>query len=87
MSENDKVKVTVVYGSVSTWQDGSFVKGESFITTRGEALKIDSQFVEITEIPIIVPVVEEAPKKRSRKVTAVEDKPIEEASPSEVSSA
>ncbi len=78
MSENDKVKVTVVRGSINTWQDGSFVKGESFITTRGEALKIDSQFVEIAEIPIVAPVVEEAPRRRSRKAAVAE--PVEESS-------
>ena len=46
----DQVQVTVIKGSVSTWRDGRYVKGDVFFTTRAEAEKIDSGFVQITPV-------------------------------------
>ena len=46
----DQVQVTVIKGSVSTWKDGRYVKGDVFFTTRAEAEKIDSGFVQITPV-------------------------------------
>jgi hypothetical protein len=65
MSE-DKVKVTVLKGSVGTWRDGSYGKGETFIIDRSEANKIDPSFITIEELTPVaieeVPVVVEEPK-------------------------
>jgi hypothetical protein len=46
---SDKVTVKIIKGSVSTWKDGNFKKGDVFETTREEALKIDPTFIQILE--------------------------------------
>jgi len=53
---SEKVHVTVIKGSVGTWKDGSFKKGETFETTREEAMRIDPSFIQILEdLPPIEP--------------------------------
>jgi len=46
---SEKVHVKVIKGSVGTWKDGSYEKGETFEISREEALKIDPSFIQILE--------------------------------------
>ena len=70
---SEKVKVKVVKGSVSTWEDGTFMKGDIFETTREKALKIDPSFIEIIEV-------EPAPESVPRRETETQEtiQPVEE---------
>jgi hypothetical protein len=67
MSQNDLVKVTVIHGSVNTWKDGVYVKGDSFVTTREEANRIDPPFVTIATLQTNTPVIED-PKETSAPI-------------------
>jgi len=49
LTKKDLVTVKVIKGSVSTWDQGSYSKGETFVTTREKALQIDPTFIQIME--------------------------------------
>jgi hypothetical protein len=72
-----QVKVTVVYGSVGTWKDGSFKVGESFVTTQTEADRIDPRFIKIESISEVAKV-EATPLPQTEQKVAIAETPIQE---------
>lgn len=69
MASEDKVTVKVIRGSISTWKDGEYKKGDVFETTREKALQIDPKFIEIIESTV---------KKEHEADVSQEKVPLEE---------
>ena len=80
---SETVHVTVIKGSINTFKDGSFKKGDTFETTREEALKIDPSFIQILEdLPVAEEVLPEPPASPEPTEAIIEDAEVEAEKPS-----
>ena len=80
---SEKVHVTVVKGSISTWKDGGFKKGETFEISREEAARIDPSFIQILEdLPVVEEVLPQPPISPKPTEAIIEDSAVEAKTPS-----